>query len=157
MITLDSPDVYGSCIFCDDVRTENNGKFIYIGVYTGHMFVDSQFPLLIQKLVVGISYSQIPEKFISPKFWVFLPGDNEDKPSIEALMPEETGRAALSQAMSSKLPVEKNKIYANVQSNFTFFNLPIRMPGLIKVRAVRGEELLRLGSLFVRAVEKPTP
>jgi hypothetical protein len=155
MITLDSPDVFGSCIFCDDIRIENTGKLIYIGAYTGHMYVPNSFPVVIQKLAVAVNYSQLPSKFISPKFWVFLPGDAEDKPSIEALMPEEAGQHALSQVMNSQLPVQREAIYANLNSTFTFFNLVIKEPGLIRVRAVRDQELVRLGTLFVRTTDDP--
>lgn len=152
MITLDAPDVYGHCIFCDDVRPEASGKLIFVGVYaTNHMFVHEPFPFTLPHLVVSISYSQLPEKFISPRFWIFFPGDANDKPSIEAIMPEEAGREALSKITSSVLPVVGSaKKYANVQANFTIHNLTIQMPGLLRVRAVRGQELVRLGSLFVR-------
>jgi hypothetical protein len=156
MITIDSPDVFGSCIFCDDIRIENTGKLIYIGAYTGRMYVPNSFPVVIQKLAVAIDYSQLPSKFMSPKFWVFLPGD-EEKPAIEAVMPEETGASALDQVLKSELPVSRDAVYANVNATFTFFNLVIKEKGLIKVRAVRGQELVKIGTLFVRPVDEAQP
>lgn len=155
MIELDTPDFFGHCIFCDDIRLEVGGKLIYLGVYPTHIFVQGGFPFLFQKLVVSISYSQIPEKFLPPKFWLFLPGDSEDKASIEAVMPDESARGALAAVENSILPAPKDQIYANVQANFTFINVPIRMPGLIKVRAVRDQELVKLGSIFIRPFESP--
>lgn len=152
MITLNAPDFYGSCVFCDDLRVEANGKFFYIGVYpSGHMFINAPFPFVIPRLVISISYSQIPEKFISPVFWFFLPGDSEEEPSVRASLPEEAGAAALARVSSSDLPVGKEQIYANVHANFTISNIEIKSQGLLKVRAVRGDELVRLGSLFVRS------
>lgn len=41
-------------IFCDDIRHEIGGKFSYIGVYTGQMFVPS-FPITLPKLCLAMS------------------------------------------------------------------------------------------------------
>jgi hypothetical protein len=151
MITLESADVFGHTIFCDDIRIEASGKFIYIGVYPSYMTWHGTFPFILPHLALSISYSQRPEKFITPNFWVFLPGDPDDKPSLTSEMPEEAARQALERVQNSALPVDKGHIYANTVTNFMFQSVPIKTSGLIKVRAVRGEELFRLGTLFVQA------
>src|SRR5438105_1290328 len=153
MKVLGSPDAFGNVIFCDDVRVENTGKFMYIGVYPGHMHVHGTFPFAIPKLSIGISYYQRPTKFVTPiKFWIFLPGDPDDKPSIEAELPEEATKEAIAGALKlASSNLEPNNAFATIHSNFSFSNLTIQQPGLLKVRAVRGDELIRLGTVLIEA------
>jgi hypothetical protein len=156
MITLDAPDFFGYALFADDIRVEASGKFIYIGVYTTQM-THAAFPVVLPKLVININYSQLPDEFIPPRFWVFLPGDRPDTPSIQMEMPEESSREAIEKAKQSPLSiVGADKVYANANANFTFNGLPIAEPGLIRVRAARGDKLVRLGSLSIVAGDIPT-
>jgi hypothetical protein len=154
MITLDSPDVFGHCIFCDDIRVENTGKFIYIGVYPAAMRVHGgAFPLVLPKLGIGITYSQRPEKFLKPiKFVMFLPGDADDKPSVESELPEEAVKDAVANAEKLKsMAIDSKNLFATIHANFNFAHLPIAKPGILKVRAVRGDQMIRLGSLLIEA------
>ena len=45
---------YVLTIFCDDIRHEVGGKFSYIGVYSGQMFVPS-FPITLPKLCLAMN------------------------------------------------------------------------------------------------------
>ena len=104
MKTLDGPDFYGHTIFCDDIRREVGEKASYIGVYTGHMLVPGNFPLLLPKFGFAMHYIQRTRSYIPPtKFLIFLPGtspDNPDNPSIELevvepIVPKDAAQAQL--------------------------------------------------------------
>jgi hypothetical protein len=150
MITAEAPEVYGYTIFCDDIRAEVGGKFTYVGAYSGNMFVQGEFPLTIPKFALGVVYMQRHDKIILPvKFWVFFPGDDEDKPSMQVEAPPEATQQIAIAAAQQKMD------YATAYMHFGIANLVIREPGTMKVRAVRGDELIRLGALQI--LRAPTP
>jgi|SRR5262249_50572451 len=150
MITADSPEAFGYTIFCDDIRIEIGGKLTYVGVYQGGtMLVPGSFPATVPKLALGIVYKQRHDKVVLPfTLWIFLPGDADDKPSIIAEMPEDAARAAIEEA---KATAEKmtTEVFATLNSQFAITPLHIAQPGLLKVRAVRGDQLIGLGSLNI--------
>jgi hypothetical protein len=150
MITLEPADVLGHCIFCDEIRVENTGKFLYIGVYPAAMHIPS-FPVVLPRLGIGITYAQRPSSFIAPvKFVVFLPSDPEDKPSITTEVPEQATKDALANREKVKsTSFEPQNMFATVRINLNFGMLPIAKAGLLKVRAVRGDTLFRLGTLVI--------
>lgn len=151
MKTLEPSDTFGDTVFCDEIRQEANGKLLYLGVYVAHMRVPGKFPFLLPRLGLAISYWQRPNQFVMPiRFAVFLPGDSDDKPSIETDVPDESAKVALENAkkmMSSQ--IDPNNCFATVHANFNFTNLMIPQPGSLKVRAVRGDTLVRLGSMVI--------
>src|SRR2546423_10582055 len=93
---VDPPDVFGSTIFCDDIRQETSGKFIYIGVYQSSMLINTAFPIRLSRMSFAITLMQSVDIFEpSMKFRVFLPGDSDDKSSVETEFSEtEAGAAA---------------------------------------------------------------
>src|ERR1700675_16626 len=84
--TIDAPDIYGYTIFCDDIRQEIGGKFTYVGVYSGFMFIQPSFPVVLPKLCLAITFLQRREILIANVgIRVFLPGEtDDDNPSIQA-------------------------------------------------------------------------
>jgi hypothetical protein len=147
MITADSPEAYGYTIFCDDIRAEVGGKLTYVGSYSGTMLVHGSFPTIVPKLALGIVYLQRRDRLILPiTFWIFLPGDAEDKPSIIAEMPHE---AAIDFGKVFAQKVETEETFVTLYSQFALTPLHIAQPGILKVRAVRGDQLIRLGGLVI--------
>lgn len=150
MITLDSADVLGHSVFCDEIRMESTGKLFYIGVYPGNMHVPS-FPIVLPRFGISITYLQRPTAFVTPiKFVIFLPGDADDKPSIVAELPEQAARDVIANVQKT-ISLDPANAFATVQTNFNFAMLPIPKSGLLKVRAVRGDNLFRLGTLLIEA------
>jgi hypothetical protein len=151
MITVDPPVAFGHTIFCDDIRFEVGGKLTYVGAYAqGKMFVHSPFPVVLPKLCLGISYFQKATEVILPtKFMVFLPGDTEDKPSITSEPTEKDARQALAAAhdLAIKLKIEIG--LAHIHTQIVIAPLNLTQEGVIRVRAVRGDELIRLGGISV--------
>jgi hypothetical protein len=129
MITLDGPEFYGFTIFCDDIRQEVGGKITYVGAYGGRLLVHGDFPVRLPKFALGITYIQRRASFIQPsKFLVFLPGDSDDQP-------EDVTNSA-------------NSILA-INSMIVLSPFEMKQPGHIKVRATRGDALVRLGALLI--------
>jgi hypothetical protein len=162
---METQDVFGNTVFCDDIRTEAlNGKLIYIGVYQGTMVVHVNFPFQMPMLSFGISlYQKLTDFDPNITYRIFLPGDPDDSSSDEASIVAETKEAipgttvklADSNAEMTGLALEDRKLI-RAQSNMQFNNLEIKQPGLIKVRADLRGNRYRLGSLVVLPAKPQT-
>jgi hypothetical protein len=156
MKTLDAPDFYGTTVFCDDIRRELGGKSSYIGIYGAKLFSHRDFPLLLPKFGFGVTYVQKRTAFIAPKkFLIFLPGDEDDAPTIEADFevgePQNLSDATINPDYDPKTAV------TILGAQFIFSPFEIKKPGNIKVRVDRGGELVRLGVLAIeRMPVEPT-
>lgn len=158
MVLLDTPDWFGNTIFCDDIRQEFDGKVTFVGTYSGVMIVHVPFPLLLPKFGFGISFSQKKSLFVpNLTLRIFLPGDADDAPSIQTDTSEvSAGAAAQQAAMNSPLPSPDQK-FIGLRANLIFSPLTITQPGWIKVRIVRGDDMIRLGSLAVLSRQSAQP
>jgi hypothetical protein len=144
MRTRPAQDYLGHTVFCDDIRDELGGKVSYIGVYqTRKMFVHGEFPVTLPKFGFAISYAQKKELFVQPTaLRIYLPGDEEEKPSIETEFPLIEG------FLKDQAPSGENPFVAAL-ARFVVSPLVINRPGTMKVRAVQGDEMVRLGALQV--------
>ena len=87
---------------------------------------------------------------------IFLPGDSEDKAAIEADFPEDEQVKQAVARRSLAEPTEHGVF--SFFSDFLFAPLVIKEPGVIRVRALLGGDLLRLGTLKVeKYAPKPDP
>lgn len=160
---VESPDVFGSTVFCDETRVEANGKLIHIGVYQGVLAVHVPFPVRLPTFCFAISLSQRVRVFI-PKitYRIFMPGDPDDASSDEASIiaemsenkPGDMIKQADAVADAAGMP-DENRKFVRSFANMAFQTLEIKQPGLIKVRADIGEKRYRLGSLIV--LQAPPP
>ncbi|WP_439399190.1 DUF6941 family protein [Bradyrhizobium sp. PMVTL-01] len=150
------PDIYGQVVFCDDVRQESTGKCIYIGVYNSNlMIVNGGFPATLSRLSFAISVFQKREIF-KPQFKIriFVPGDPDDVPSIEAEVGEGVADSMAGEidktADALGLPKgEGLRNYVHVFTVMQFDNFQIKSTGFIKVQAEIGGKRYRLGALAV--------
>src|SRR5262249_34042823 len=95
MTVLPTPEIYGYTIFCDDIRQEVGGKISFVGVYSDTIFIHGEFPVTLPKFAFVISLIQrreILERNIQVQ--IFLPGDDEDSPSISQQISEPVEGAA---------------------------------------------------------------
>ncbi len=147
MKTLDGPEYYGWTIFCDDIRREIGSKITYVGAYPSKMLVHGDFPITLPKFGLGVTYVQHRATFVSPsKLFVFLPGDEDDKASIEA---------EIDPASVPNLPDDPNpNAVMAVNAILLLSPLTIKEAGHIKVRAVRGDGLVRLGAIEIERAPK---
>ena len=159
MLTLSAPDAFGNTTFCDDIRMEVNGKLTLVGCYSTELYATSNFPIIIPKLCLAINYWQRKGLLILPVvFWVFLPGDSEEKASIEFGTTEQLTPEMLEQRLDRPIePGIEPPEYSVFSAQVALANLAVAQPGSIKVRDRRGEQLVRLGSLRIRSVPALSP
>src|SRR5712664_3005049 len=82
----------GHSLFCEDVRAEDNGKQILIGVYGSYMLVPG-FPFFLPTFRIIIRYNERRGVSAEPiKFRVTVPGNEE--PIFEGEIPRESIEAA---------------------------------------------------------------
>jgi hypothetical protein len=149
MITIDTPDAWGYTLFCDDIREEVGNKLTYLGTYAGR-FMHDKFPFVLPKIALGIVYYQRCNKVVLPiRYWIFLPGDTVEKPSIVQDHPREKSQDLIKEGAVLAARLGTNAAFTTTHSQLSLVDVPIRQPGLIRVRAVRGEELIRLGTLEI--------
>lgn len=152
MNIADGADVYGYTIFCDDIRLEASGKITYVGAYPqGLMTVHGQFPLVLPRFGIHFFYFQKRPYVIPPtRIIIATPGNTEDNPAIFLDVPQDGMHEALAQFDSTHSgdDIENNR-YFLCSSPATFTNFIITEPGDIRVRAVRGDQFIRLGRLRV--------
>lgn len=153
MIEQDTPDTFGHTVFCDDIRQEVTGKLILIGVYQAVMVVNSAFPVTLPRLCFSISIIQKAESF-SPSVGIriFVPGDSDDTPSIEAEIGETSEGAAQTRAAANAklLGVPKSdQKHLQIHAGLQFDNFQLKEEGVIKVRADIGGKRYKIGSLRV--------
>ncbi len=134
----------GYSIFCDDIRHENNGKQILIGLYNADMLIDA-FPILLPTFQVLIRYQERPgESSLPVKFVITSPHPTDEK-IFEAEVPRENFEKVL---IPSDNNLDDPFVSLNLHASFAGFVLA--GPGRIKVRAYRGDDEIRLGALRVR-------
>jgi hypothetical protein len=156
MALIDTPDVYGYTIFCDDIRHEVNGTRSFIGVYSGIMFIQSSFPVTLPKFAIAVTILQRKTVFMPNVGLRFhLPGDTEEKSSIQADLSEVSAGAVLADIKTRSHIKDEPHAYFALHGNFVLAPFNIPSPGDIKVRAVCGENIYRLGSL--RVIQQPAP
>ena len=83
-----------------------------------------------------------------------MPGDDDENASIQAGIsePEQGGALAAINALPQIQEREKDQTYAALRGQLIFVPLVLKAEGYIKVRAVIGEQIYRLGVLHVSAV-----
>jgi len=150
MTVLPTPEIYGYTIFCDDIRQEVGGKITFVGVYSGTMFIHGEFPVTLPKFAFGISLMQRRE-ILEPniQLQIFLPGDAEDSPSIGGHISETVEGAVGAEAAR---PVEGrwgDEPIVAMHMNLIAAPLVIKESGIMKVRAVRRGDSIRLGSIRI--------
>jgi hypothetical protein len=156
MVLLPAPDVYGYTIFCDDIRYEIGGKVSFIGSYSGTMILHDVFPAMLPMLAMGVTLLQRRRIFIpKAELRIFLPGDSDDTPSIQAEAGESrmgaaaAATAAETDALHPDARDANDEGYVSMIHHLRFAQLPIKQPGILKVRAVVGANMVRLGSLRI--------
>ena len=149
---------YGYSIFCEDIREEKDGKRTLVGVFQDGLFVQ-QFPIIIPKLAIITNLVLSSGVKIQNFDWsIYFPGDDGAKPSFIAKTEAE---APFEEPQGVDTPNEWRddeviKIQRLTQS-VVFSPVQLLKPGLIKVRAVVGDNLIKAGVLRVgQVVEAPT-
>jgi hypothetical protein len=155
-----SPKIFGSTVFCDDIRREEAGKISLIGVYRGALLANAPFPIVLPKFGFAISYHHLrssKKPAIGPvEFCIFLPGDDADSPSITGQIPlqepppEDPARLA-------ELISAGERAYIRANAEVVVAGLLLKSVGVIKVRAIAAGKMYRIGALRVEQGVLPRP
>ncbi|WP_092190778.1 DUF6941 family protein [Bradyrhizobium sp. cf659] len=144
MIEVDTPEVYGYTIFCDDIRFEQQGKITLVGIYGGSLIIHGEFPTTLPKFGIHVNFRQHKSAYASGlKLLIFLPGDSEEKASFEIEMDSPPDAV-------DGLPPTMSVV--GTIANVVLSPLVLPTTGPIKVRMIRDGKLYKLGSLFVEAI-----
>lgn len=131
----------GHTIFCDDVRQEVSGKQTLVGTYGSAMYV-AEFPAILPQISCVICYREDPESIGSVAIRVIHEvGDDETVMAEIAFdIPE-----------GSKPPAEMEGPFIMREGKFVVQLSPfsIEGPGVLKVRAFRDDDEIRLGALKI--------
>jgi len=146
---------FGYAIFCDEVRIENTGKQIYIGVYNYEMVIPTGFPVRLRSLAVIANLAERPnESRDDVKFIVSYSGI--DKPIAETIVP----RADLDALPAPQREPEDGDLFDPIMAMTVVFNMVdvnLSGPGRITVAAERGSESIHLARLKVSHSPIPQP
>jgi hypothetical protein len=138
----------GSAIFCDDVRQEMNGKQILIGIYTTEMIIHPSFPAALPTFAVVVRYTERrSENYLPVTFKIFVPG--QDDAAFEA----EVSKEQLEAVPYSEDKEPDPQVLIGFAAQFRNFVIP--EPGYIKVRAYRGDDEIKIGSMRIRLSDHP--
>jgi hypothetical protein len=115
-------------IYCDDIRQEITGKLIYIGVYTGVMFLPS-FPITIPQLYVQGNI-RIPLSLTAKRGCLSALMGEEELERLEFDMPP-----GPTEEQIEKLTTQPDSdIVGTMMHNFFLSNLNVEEPTSIRMR-----------------------
>jgi hypothetical protein len=164
MALISTPDIYGYTIFCDDIRDEMGGKHSLIGSYGGLMIVHVPFPATLSTFALAVTVLQRRSIF-NPNLniRIFLPGDSDDQPSIQGQFGEAvdlSGAAEAAVAQTEALhPDATDQLeegYLTMVAHMKFAPLVMKQQGIVKVRAIIGDNTYRLGGMRVSPPPPPS-
>lgn len=140
-------------VFCDDIRHEMGGKFSYIGVYTGRLFVPT-FPITLPKLCLAMSVVTSAEKPFRKLSMRVLKDDD----LLAEGMLDEAQLANVVEA-SDDIPEDERKDRVQLlQSIFVFSPFQLEGPCVLRVRVETEEgELRGLGLRIEQAPAEARP
>lgn len=139
-----SPNGYS--IFCDDIRQEASGKLFIIGMYTGELILKNETPATLTKFAILINYRERRGESNDPvRLVIFVPGDEKNSPTYSMELPIQEER--------DKEPdpaFAGEDLFVSATTNVIIAPFRIEQEGWIRVRAHRGKNEYKLGSLRVR-------
>lgn len=142
----------GITLFCDDIRFEQNQKITFVGAYGPEMLVFGNLPAVLPKLGFYVQIRLPPDSAKPSRVNIYFPDSKDDEPAVTAEIspPDEN-------------EVEKTKkglgagTIAILATNIPIVISPavINSEGLIKVRVVCGDTILKAGTLKITRIDAP--
>jgi hypothetical protein len=153
MSIITRPSPYGYTLFCDDIRYEVNNKTTLVGNYNGVLVSLGPFPLQLPKLCLEVHYFQrFSDDAKDVEIQVFMPTDLAEKPSYSVVIKGEQIAAAEKPIVSSA--DEEDELVISAVIPIVLTPIVFDGPGKIMVRARRGDDTIKLGSLRIQ--QQPT-
>jgi len=147
---VDKP--FGHSIFCDDIRHEIGGKRSFIGAYNGSILADN-FPIAMPKFCISSRYYEDVEDSFEGELvyniWAVDEGELLYEEKFDMLPRKQLAREAQRLGfLDADISIEKGRrpiVWYDFE--LTFAPFVAAKPGNMRVRVVRGDEVVRLGSL----------
>jgi hypothetical protein len=146
---MNKPPAWGFSIFCDDMRQELFGKYSLLGIYHADIVIPEGLPALLPKFVIVVRYFETP-------------GEMSTDLNININVPWKEGSIATQSIKREDMVWSPNRDfqYGSDDSEpvftllmpFVFSPFVIEEPGRIRVRGTLGNEVIKLGSLYIRKV-----
>ncbi len=141
----------GLTLFCDDIRFEQSSKITFVGAYGPEMLVAGSFPILLPKLGFYVQLRLPPLSSPPSEINIYLPGSETDEPAFTTnIAPPATEEL---EKTKTGMPPGTTAILST--------NVPILLgptiilaEGLIKVRVICGETIIKAGTLKVTRVDE---
>lgn len=146
----------GFSVFCDDIRREDNGKELYLGVYTGAMVfpADSEFPLHLTSIAISVTYWEAPHSSEEPvTIKVFLPGEHEEAAAEAMVLPAGPRPDGPTFHATDRPEDEASDLLMRLKATIRISPVELKQVGEIRVRAFVGEHKVKLGSLSVMVAQ----
>jgi hypothetical protein len=138
---------YGTAIFCDDIRFEQQGTISLIGCYGSDMVVSTKLPTAIPKFCIFVQLRlPIDIERVQPKLRIYVPGDPIDKPSFEHIMPPIPDVPSDPSNWGEDEDIQR---LIGISYPLMYRPFPIISAGNLKVRAVIGNKIIKVGALKV--------
>ncbi|WP_374284852.1 hypothetical protein [Novosphingobium sp.] len=139
-------NAYGVTIFCDDLRTESTGKHIYIGVYEDGMVVEENFPITLPTFIFAIRLLEpIKEKGRSVNIKVIFDKDGDESVIIDSDLPDDRWNVL------DRPDFDKGSEFIGSVFIVKVSPLVIDSEGYLRVRAFRGDQVVKLGSMSIKS------
>jgi hypothetical protein len=127
---------FATTIFCDDIRPELGGKFSYMGVYFGVMYV-RKFPITLPKFCLAVTFYEPKElterREVPVVVKIYFPNAGDEPSIVGELGPP--GKEALGLLPPSELPAEPDVPQLTIaHSIFMHSPFSVQEPGRIRVR-----------------------
>lgn len=131
-------------VFCDEIRQENNGKLLLIGVYQEELIVP-QLPALVQGVNIAVLVTGPEEGMISS---LAIRVYHDEKLIVES------GPDAIDRSLFAEPAFVRTDSIPRVFRIRAFLRTPpilIEKPSSLRVRVDTGDKVLRAGMLSLRA------
>jgi hypothetical protein len=141
---------FGYSVFCDNIREETGGKHSFMGVYINSLHIHGEFPATLATFGIAVYYYETPGESDEPvTLRVFVPGGEGDPPLVEEELPVAVMRKGA--LPPDYVPKPDSSPLVLTQAMIQMHPLVLKEPGVITVRAYRGDLEVRLGTLAIRA------
>lgn len=141
----------GITLFCDDIRFEQTQKITFVGAYGPEMLVVGNLPTVLPKIGFYVQLRLSPNSPPPSKINIYFPDSSDDAPAITVdIAPpkqseiEKTAKglgAGTVAILSTNVPILLGPTMINSE-------------GLIKVRVVCGDTIIKAGTLKVTRVDQ---
>ena len=154
---LEAPLPFATTIFCDDIRQEVSGKFIYFGVYTNEMMVTGAVPVAIPQLCLGVTFRDDIQRLLTEPmtYKVIKSTDQGEEVLYEAEYepPSDIPDFPMPPAIGKRDGTPFNEL--RVEARLSPFI--VDGPCLIKSRMYRGADAVLCGALRIQVQNEPAP